>query len=98
MQNMWPKLMTDQDEAKLYRALQAELKDLEGIIAEGCAALPLLEGQLMRAACDDPGPLIMDQVVLPLLQQRLTAKAEAFHASGQHKVSKHNHTCPLTAE
>lgn len=88
--------MTDKDEAKLYRALQAELEDLEGFIAEGRAALPLLEGQLMRAACDDPGPLIMDQVVLPLLQQRLIAKAEAFHASGQpSQVNKHDHTCPL---
>lgn len=75
--------MTDKDEAKVYQALQAELEDLEGMILEGRAALPLLEGQLMRAACHDPGPVIMDEVVLPLLQQRLTAQAEAFNASGQ---------------
>lgn len=83
LQNLWPRLMTDKDEAKVYRALQAELEDLEGVLSEGRAALPLLEGQLMRAACDDPGPVIMGQVMLPLLQQRLTAQAEAFHASGQ---------------
>lgn len=99
MQNLWPKLMTDKEEAKLFRALQAELEDLEGLVAEGCAALPLLEGQLMRAACDDPGPLIMDQVVLPLLQQRLTAKAEAFNASGKpSQVNKHDDTCLLPAD
>lgn len=100
MQNLWPKLMTDKDEASLYQALRTELEDLERLVTEGCAALPLLEGQLMRAACDDPGTLIMDQVVLPLLQQRLTAKAEAFHASGQtSQVSKHDPTfvpCQLT--
>lgn len=82
MQNLWPQLMTDKDDANLYRALQAELEHLEGMVAEGCAALPLLEAKLMSAACHDPGPLIMDQVVLPLLQQRLTAKAEALHVSG----------------
>lgn len=83
MQNLWPKLMTDKDETKVYRALQAELEDLKNMVSEGRAALPLLEGQLMRAACDDPGPIIMDEVVLPLLQQRLSAQAEAFNASGQ---------------
>ena len=83
MQKLWPKLMTDKDDAKAYRALQAELEDLESMVAEGCAALPLLEAQLMSAACDDPGSLIMDQVVQPLLQQRLTARAEAFHALSQ---------------
>lgn len=82
LQNLWPKLMTDKDEAKVYRALQAELEDLEGLVLEGRAALPLLEELLIRAACDDPGPVIMNQVVLPLLQQRLTAQAEAFNASG----------------
>ena len=82
MQNLWPQLMTEKEEAKLYRALQAEQEHLECMVAEGCAALPLLEAKLMSAACDDPGPVIMDRVVLPLLRQRLTAKAEALLGSG----------------
>jgi len=49
-------------------------------VAEGCAALPLLEAQLCNAACDDPGGVIMTQVVLPLLQQRLLTQAQKFHA------------------
>lgn len=90
MQNLWPNLMTEKDEAKVYRALQAELEHLESIVSEGCAALPLLEAKLMSAACDDPSPLIMDWVVLPLLRQRLTAKTEqkaANKASGKQRGS-----------
>ncbi|KAL3139141.1 hypothetical protein ABBQ32_005927 [Trebouxia sp. C0010 RCD-2024] len=93
--NLWPQLMTDKDDANLYRALQAELEHLEGMVAEGCAALPLLEAKLMSAACHDPGPLIMDQVVLPLLQQRLTAKAEALHVSGSTSQSSISGLTPV---
>jgi len=40
--------------------------------------LPLLEAQLCNAACSDPGVVIMDEVLLPLLRQRLTTLADDF--------------------
>ncbi|KAL0047738.1 hypothetical protein WJX82_010767 [Trebouxia sp. C0006] len=75
---IWPKLCTDQQEAKAYKASEAQLKHLEDLLAEGCAALPLLEAQLCNAACSDPGVVIMDEVLLPLLRQRLTTLADDF--------------------
>lgn len=77
---VWPKLCTDQQEAKAYKASDAQLKHLENLLAEGCAALPLLEAQLCNAACSDLGGVIMDEVLLPLLRQRLTTLADDFCA------------------
>lgn len=82
MQEVLPKMGTDRDREKAYQACQAQLKQLQGHLAEACVALPLLEAQLCNAACDDPGSVVMEQVVLPLLQQRVLAGAEAFF--GQH--------------
>ncbi len=79
-QAIWPKLCTDQQEAKAYKASEAQLKHLEDLLAEGCAALPLLEAQLCNAACSDVGGVIMDEVLLPLLRQRLTTLADDFCA------------------
>lgn len=79
MQTVWPKLCTDDDEEKAFRNLKTELREQEGLFAEGCAALPLLEAQLCNAACIDPGAIIVDQAILPLLQQRLSARAQSFH-------------------
>lgn len=80
-QAIWPKLCTDQQEAKAYKASEAQLKHLEDLLAEGCAALPLLEAQLCNAACSDPGGVIIDEVLLPLLRQRLTTLADDFCAA-----------------
>lgn len=37
-----------------------------------------LEAQLINVACDDPGAAIGAQLALPLLQERLDAKAQDF--------------------
>ena len=85
MQRLWPKLMTEKEDVAIYKSLQSELQQLDSKIAGGRAALALLEAQLMQAACDDPGAHILDQVVRPLLQQRLIARSKEFYAS--HRVS-----------
>jgi len=79
-QAIWPKLCTNEEKAKAYKACEAQLKHLEDLLAEGCAALPLLEAQLCSAACSNPGGVIMAQVLLPLLRQRLTTLADDFCA------------------
>ena len=37
-----------------------------------------LEAQLINVACDDPGAAIGAQLALPLLQERLDARAQDF--------------------
>ena len=49
---------------------------------QGCAVVHPLMAQLVEAACDDPGAVLLPQLVLPLLRERLGAKAQA------HKVFK----------
>ncbi|KAA6426405.1 MAG: hypothetical protein FRX49_03516 [Trebouxia sp. A1-2] len=75
---VWPKLCTEQEGAKAYKASEAQLKHLEDLLAEGCAALPLLEAQLCNAACSDLEGVLMDEILLPLLRQRLKTLADDF--------------------
>lgn len=77
-QAVWPKLCTEQEGAKAYKASEAQLKHLEDLLAEGCAALPLLEAQLCNAACSDLEGVLMDEILLPLLRQRLKTLADDF--------------------
>ena len=44
---------------------------------EGCAILPPLLEQMVEAACDDPGAVVLHQLLLPLVRERLEATAKA---------------------
>ena len=46
---------------------------------EGCAVLPLVEGQVVHAACNDPGAHLLPHLVLPLLRECLEARAAQVH-------------------
>ena len=59
---------------------------------QGQAVLPFLEAYLLNLACDDPSTVLGPQLLLPILQQRLLAKARQFHdfraASQQTQVAQ----------
>ena len=44
---------------------------------QGCARLQPLLSLHVEAACDDPTALLLTKLILPLLQERLEALAEA---------------------
>jgi hypothetical protein len=58
--------------------IQRELKAVEKRLEDGRAALQHLEMFLISVACDDPGAAIGAQLALPLLQERLDARARDF--------------------
>ena len=51
-----------------------EQQQLERQVQEGCAVLPLLEAQVVHAACSDPGAVLLPHLVLPMLRQHLEFK------------------------
>lgn len=59
--------------------MQSQLKLIEKRQQEGQAVLPFLHAYMLNLACDDPGTIIGPQLVLPMLQERLLARASAFH-------------------
>eukprot|EP01025_Chloroclados_australasicus_P029637 TRINITY_DN2962_c0_g1_i2.p1 TRINITY_DN2962_c0_g1~~TRINITY_DN2962_c0_g1_i2.p1 ORF type:complete len:1581 (-),score=229.11 TRINITY_DN2962_c0_g1_i2:2728-7470(-) len=71
----------DQHEQKLQE-LKHTLKKEEEVCAEKCrqlrAVLGHLEMQFLNIACDDPGSTIGMHIALPILQERLDAKAFVY--------------------
>jgi len=72
-------LHDDKEDQHGYQLLQTQLSQLEKRQEEGRAVLPFLEAYLLSLTCDDPGTIIGPQLVLPLLQERLDAKAQEYH-------------------
>ncbi|DBA96032.1 TPA: hypothetical protein ACH3X1_001533 [Trebouxia sp. C0004] len=71
-------LYGDDDDRKFFQWVQSQLKQTEKRLEDGRAVLHHLEAQLVNVACDDPGAAIGAQLALPLLQERLDAKAQEF--------------------
>jgi len=72
-------LHDDKEDHHGYQLLQTQLSQVEKRQEEGHAVLPFLEAHLLSLTCDDPGTIIGPQLVLPLLQKRLDAKAWEHH-------------------
>jgi hypothetical protein len=69
-------LYTDADDRSFVSRITAELRELDRRLEDGRAALAHLDMALSNVACDDPGTAIGSQLALPLLQERLSARAE----------------------
>lgn len=73
----WPKLTTPEQSHTLYEAMQQQLKSVKKSFEEGCAVLPLMQAQVIHAACDNPGAVVLPHLILPMLREQLEAKADA---------------------
>lgn len=78
LQDVRRQLYVDEDNRKFYNWVQSQLKSTEKRLEDGRAVLHHLEAQLINVACDDPGAAIGAQLALPLLQERLDAKAQEY--------------------
>ena len=77
-QDVRRQLYVDEDDRKFFNWVQSQLKQTEKRLEDGRAVLHHLEAQLINVACDDPGAAIGAQLALPLLQERLDARAQDF--------------------
>ena len=68
MQAMRCLLCSNDDEFEISKCIQGQLQDTEKRLAEGRVVLSCLQNQLIDVACDDPGPAIGAEVMLPILQ------------------------------
>ena len=73
-------LYGDEDDRTFFDWIQRELRAVEKTLEDGRAVLQHLEMFLVNVACNDPGAAIGASLVLPLLQERLEAKALEFAA------------------
>ena len=64
-----------------------QIKAVEKRVEESRVALQHLEMHLINVACDDPGVAIGTQLALPLLQERLDARA-MMHAAQRAQLAE----------
>lgn len=65
----------DEEDRLFLAAISSEIKAIDKIIDDGRAVLQLLEMHLVNVACNDPGAVIGNQLILPMLQERLDDEA-----------------------
>ena len=85
LQDVRRQLYGDEDDRKFFQWVQSQLKQTETRREKGRAVLHHLEAQLINVGCDDPGAAIGAQLALPLLQERLDAKAQEY---ARHKAAQ----------
>lgn len=78
VQDVRRQLFNDEDDRTFFAWIQSELRSVDKRLQEGRASLQHLEMHLINLACDDPGATIVAQLALPVLQERLEAKAQDF--------------------
>ena len=71
-------LYTEKEDLFFFKWINRVLKELDKRIDAGCAALSHMETILVNLACDDPGALVGQGLLLPRHQQTIDAGAEAF--------------------
>ncbi|KAA6422724.1 MAG: hypothetical protein FRX49_07259 [Trebouxia sp. A1-2] len=80
--DIWPKLCKPEQCKAMHEMLQVQHAESMKHFEQGCAIVQSLMAQLVEAACDDPGAVLLPQLVLPLLRERLETKAKA-HKDGK---------------
>lgn len=93
---MWPWLYDDEEDRRLFTALQSQLKFIKDFVESGCAAVHHLESALLGAACSDPTVAMEKQLVLPLIRDRIHAAAkDVSRAQDQDQSENTVRTCVL---
>ena len=74
VQDIWPRIATPEQGEALLKDMHEEQQQMERLVQEGYAVLPLIEGQMVDAACTDPGALLMPHLILPMLSQQIESR------------------------
>ena len=79
VQMLWPRLSEPEQEDVLIKAARDHIQTLEQQLSRNRAALIHLEAQVIDVACDDPGRLVGNLVLLPMLRERLESQAQEYY-------------------
>ena len=79
-QDVRRQLYSMDDDRTFFDWIQKELRAVERRLEDGRAVLAHLEGALINVSCNDPGAVVGQQLALPILQERLDARAREYAA------------------
>jgi len=80
LQDVRRQLYSMDDDRTFFDWIQKELRAVEKRLEDGRAVLAHLEGALINVSCNDPGAVVGQQLSLPILQERLDARARDYAA------------------
>ena len=75
MQEVRQQLHDDKTEKLIFKKLQTQLTEIKAYCEKGSLVLPFLESMVVHAARRDPGLGVVTGLVLPALEQQVTAQA-----------------------
>ena len=71
LQDVQDDIYNDEEDDKFTRLKIRDLNVLSEAIEAGRAILPHLEMLVVYRACSDPGPAVVEELILPIIQGRL---------------------------
>ena len=75
VQEVRQQLHDDKTEKLIFKKLQTQLAEIKAYLEKGSLVLPFLESMVVHAARCDPGLGVVTGLVLPALEEQVTAKA-----------------------
>ena len=76
LQEVHPRLFSDEDDRRLCTQIIHDIKALTAVTEAGSAILPHLEMLVVDRTCNDPGRRVVNELLLPLIRERLERLAE----------------------
>lgn len=73
---MHHQLFDRREEEALKKKTTEELKSITEMLEAGAAVIPYFEMLVVNRACSDPGARVVQNLVLPLVQERIERLAE----------------------
>lgn len=84
VQSVHSKLFSIEEEEEMRRLSDRGLEAMTDKLESGRAVLPYLEMLVVDKACSDPGAPVVNEVMLPILQERIERRARE-HAARKRK-------------
>ena len=75
MQDILPKCYTAQQSKTILKDLASQAQSVKQEVDRGTAVVALLQALLTDAACKDPTTVLLQELMLPIIRQRLEAAA-----------------------
>lgn len=75
LQEFKPRFCSDQQDKAIFNDLSAQVKRMVHRDETGSAVVELLQQLLAEAACNDPSPVLLSEVMLPVCRDRLQVAA-----------------------
>ena len=73
---MLPRLSSDNDDRALCKRIFDDIKALTAVTEATSAFIPHFEMLVVHRACRDPGVLVVNELALPLIRERIESLAE----------------------